>query len=48
MFKNLLKRKHNLQGKRGGAASLLFFKLDMLLSAAVSPEAKETGRRAKV
>ena len=35
--------------KRGGAASLLFFKLDnMLLSAAVSPEAKGKGRRAKV
>ena len=34
--------------KRGGAASLLFFKLDMLCSAAVSPESKREGRRAKV
>ena len=34
--------------KRGGAASLLLFKLDMLCSAAVRPEAKGKGRRAKV
>ena len=34
--------------KRGGAASLLFFQLDMLFTAAVSPEAKGKGRRTKV
>ena len=34
--------------KRGVAASLLFFKLDMLFTATVSPEATGKGTRAKV
>ena len=34
--------------KRGVVASLLFFKLDMLFTAAASPEATGKGRRAKV
>ena len=34
--------------KRGVAASLLFFKLDMLFTAAASPEATGKGRRARV
>ena len=34
--------------KRGVVASLLFFKLDMLFTAAASPEATGKGRGAKV
>ena len=34
--------------KRGGVGRLLFFELDMLFTAAVSPEAKGERRRVKV